>query len=298
MPITITLPQPGNSVGPGFVATFQTDFIGPLPSDSFWILNVSRDSEGEESILVESPHGVSHTLQWMWQARDNAGLNEAAFDAAIGSEVHVIATLIGGSTTIDSGATTGTWQPTTGLANVVVGAADNITATGGFTTTDRDALALAVSTIGDVLNGITLQVQTTLGLVQQSLAEFFSGRTLDLLTLIEVTDGPTGEQVVEPAVTLAYGVIIRVTTIPPYMSPQTPDGDYYLPDLAVMRLFRGSDLWIRRPIHTSSWMEENLASIALATVSGFGLRGFPPEVTMYVDWARGVEGRVYLMRFP
>lgn len=285
-------------MGPGFTAQFQTDFIGPLPSDSFWILNVSRDSEGEESILVESPHGVSHTLQWLWQSRDNAGTNEASFDAAIGTEIHVIATLIGNDEVIDSGATTGTWQPTTGLANVVVAAGDNVTATGGFTETDRDALALAVSTIGDVLNGITLQVDTTLGLVQQTIAEFFSGKSLELLTLLEITDGPTGEQVVEPNVTLWYGVIIRVTTIPPSMSPHTPDGDYYLPDLAVLRLFRGSDLWIRRPIHTSSWIEENLASITLATISGFGLRGFPPEVTMYVDWAFGVQGQVFLMRFP
>jgi hypothetical protein len=99
--------------------------------------------------------------------------------------------------------------------------------------------------------------------------------------------------------TPVFGVIVRLTSIPPELEAQTPDGDYWVKTLAVVRIFRGSDLWLRVPIHTSSklinlWIEGLSLGLADAVLQA----GWLLDLTLQTTFLPGVTGDVFLMRVP
>jgi hypothetical protein len=121
---------------------------------------------------------------------------------------------------------------------------------------------------------------------------------LDNVTLTEVTTGPQGGFVGLNLVDTVFGIIVRISTVPGDIQPSTPDGDYWLTDLAVVRIYRGSDLWIRRPIHTSSCIVELANEGVVSAVTAFTAFQWMLNMTLQVHFRVGVTGQVFLMRFP
>lgn len=273
MPITITLPTPGALVAPygGFQA--QSDFIGPLPTGTVWRFLVSPDPEPAhftstlEMQLLATASSIGTTFQPLGTDSRNTWRSQEI--VADGTTMHVTAQLVQpGEVVIDSGATTGPWQSTAAFQ-----LAPTTTVTGGFTETDREVVNL-----------------TAQGTVPNQL--------LDALTLVELTSGPSAGPVSSALPSFAFGVIIRLATVPESIHPQTPDGDYWVPTLAVMRLFRGSDLWMRVPVHTSSKIIPFFGDVFLVAVTALTPTQWLLDMSVQVTFLPGVTGEVFLMRFP
>src|SRR5262245_49629009 len=137
MPITITPGPPGNLIGPGITIGTLSDFIGPLPSNTFLETSISIDPEGLQ--LVErtefATQSVSNSWQWSTPSHPVNTIGQYASNTPF--TVHITARLHASGVTTDTGTTTATWSPDTklGLQNQLW--AQQTTGTGGFTEADR-----------------------------------------------------------------------------------------------------------------------------------------------------------------
>lgn len=254
----------------------HSDFIGPLPSTAVWILNLFQPGPNESRM-------GNYQLASQFNPNDNAvyvdassgtwhgnGTGSVQNGQSVGWTVDLFNQL--GGTVIDHGSGTLTWDGSSMLGSQVLQQQTTVTG-GGLTDTQAQQLT---------------NVERATALHQ----------VLDALTLTEVTSGPTPDFVGANLVDTVFGVLIRLANIPPELQPITPDGDYWLPTLATVRIYRGSDLWIRAPIHTSSKIvsleKEGLTVWATAlTVTQWAL-----QMTLQVNFLEGVTGQVFLMRFP
>lgn len=144
MPITITPLPPDGRVGYGLPLRVQSDFVGPLGVGASWHVVVSTDAEGVDLVygeffLASTVGPVDLTLfsptTTGWQGPVQLPAPEAP--------VHITAELTDGSSTVDSGATTGTWDPVSGIAiNQKAYATAGI---GAFTSADRATLQASLA---------------------------------------------------------------------------------------------------------------------------------------------------------
>lgn len=178
-----------------------------------------------------------------------------------------------GTTTTAQGGAQATWNSQEGLGFSTAIAIRNQPQAGGFTDADRQLL----TTIGD---------STVLDHV------------LDTLTLIGLTPGPVGGFVGAQLPNAVWGILIRLANVPENIHPQTPDDNYWVPTLATVRIFRGSDLWLRIPIHTSSKII-NLANEGVdVAVTNLTATTWLLNMSLQVNFLVGVTGEVFLMKLP
>jgi hypothetical protein len=119
VPITITLPDPVDVIGPGVKVFLQSDFIGPLPAGSAWLLHTSTDPEFVQVNYEERWHAEGTSLLATLASPYQQVIFPGDDSYAAGTTVHVEAQLIQAPfTVIDSGTTTATWQPTQDLWQV------------------------------------------------------------------------------------------------------------------------------------------------------------------------------------
>lgn len=273
MPITISPQNPSGLFGPGLTTQLQSSFIGPLPSTTIWTLTATRPAD-EAFVYTNSFRNNSNPVQFTPHVQSSLTTNESDPSLVVdeGLAVNLNATLQtqGGGAADDSGTGTAIWTNTAGLTNVI----QHQGGSGG---------------------GLT-DVQA------QQLTEVHSSTVIDqvvnAITLTEISPGITGDPVSAFLPELVFGVIVRIANVPIELVPNTPDGDYWLPSLAVCRVFRGSDLWLRVPIHTSSklisfWTENLLVGISAVTFTEWLL-----NLSVQVTFRAGVTGQVFLMRFP
>jgi len=298
VPITITLPQANGSwIGPGATVTAQTDVQGPLPSDTQWNYQVRLGSDETpvwEEFVFQNVNPNSNVIMVKDPRKSTTRTHEQPTE---GQQVSVTVELQTSSGIVDSGTTTATWHATTGLG-VQSFLQPQTQAAGGFNDQDRALLTATerrTQTLGEPTDLVVTQPS---GQTVVTLENIFSRQTLDQLTLDELTAGPTGDPVRAQLALWFFGVIVRVSTIPEDMVPKTPDGQWYFPDLAVLRIFRGVDLEYRRGIHTPTFMQENPWQWGWGFLNVTQILGVPPETTVAVDWRLGVEGQVFLQRLP
>lgn len=298
MPITVVWPDPSHIIGPGFSLWVHTDLAGPVELGTRFQVSIGLDPEGTNPIMVMTFVAQQH--DGFVQVGEPAVTDHQTLQNAVrdGEQVVVLSNLIDPRGNItDSGITTATWSPTAQLWQHVTTTAGQGTG-GGFTDSDRQ-LVTATERRSQVLGEPTdLTWDTASGLVTATLAQIFSRSTLDRLTLTEVTSGPTCEPVRFDVDLWFHTVIVRVTTIGEDLVPKTPDENWYFPDLAVLRVFRGADLEYRRGIHTPTFMAEKPWQWGWWFDSRSPLYGVPPDLHIAVDWRPGCCGQVFLMHLP
>lgn|SRR6266496_205164 len=304
MPITITTPPPHSIIGPGLTIQWESDFTGPMPTGSTWLFEVTADAEATQGVETWTLPFDSTATNLTMGEPSTGFRSKGGYILQTGDTAYLQITLRNDVlAVIDSGTATPHWDASAGLGYQ---AEDLIThISGGFTSTDRTRLidtqtnvAGVVTSTASILDGITSTITTSAGDVATTLGQIFSGKTLDLITLNELTTGPTGSPVSVEFGGFFFGVIVRLTTIPEWLTPATPDNEWYYPDLAVCRVFRGSDLEFRAGIHTPTWMKPRPWEFGSTILNETTLFGTPPDITIHVDFAFGVEGQVYLMRLP
>lgn len=301
MPITITPSPQGNIVGPFVNVGWSSDFIGPLPEGSLISLTISTDAEGSNVVgFVSKPTNLNHgTINLYQSPRESTTTESGTYGYTEGGSVYVLAQLSEPGSVLDSGSTTATWSNTVGLAGELrIIQQDVQSASTGLTTTQATQLSNIDTRTQNVLGDTTPTITDTAGAHPYTLAELFSGKALDTLTLTELSPGPTSDPVTSDISGWYFGVIVRIATIPDHLQPLTPASDWYPPDLAVLRVFRGTDMEERFGIHTPSLFHPFHGLYGGVVLNETLLFGVPPLTSIEVDWAPGVSGQVFLMLFP
>lgn len=272
MPITIVTPLQGTGFGPAVQYSGSSDFIGPYPTTYFWETTVNEMTSeavvAGEQLLNAQPAGFQNDFQ--------AGHQAQTFSSEVGvldgTTVHLTVTLRDSATgnAIDQGAIQVQWMPSTNIGRLV----DAHVGQGGLTTDQA------------------LQLEQTHAAVAPLVG-------LDALTLTDLTPGgPSSGPINANLTTPVFGIIVRLASIPPELVPQTPDGNYWLTTLAVVRVFRGSDLWFRVPIHTSDKIIPMTGEGVVTAVAEALTNLWLLNLSVQVDFLPGVTGTVFLMNFP
>jgi len=292
LPITIDLPPPGPGIGPGFWISLVSDFIGPVAAGSRWIVNVSLDPEGANSIAkFFRPYEFNRNFWRLSGTEDQLGGDIVGFHAEPGAPVHVIVELDENGTIIDSGAITATWQPTAQLYGAIK--ETSAAAGGGFTDADRQQLQLIDSTTSATRSAVTTSVQTSRGAVTMDLGAALRWVSQDLWADHPLTIGPTCDPIdIEVSLNALFGVTLEIDSYPESVVLRTPDGGWSFPDLAVLSFVRNGDLLARHGVHTLSHSVSPLPGCVWIGAFGFNVPIQPTGYHIKVDWLPGVCGHI------
>lgn len=296
MPITVVLPAPEHDIGPGFTVEVHTDITDELPVNASWVVSVGLDDNVAQQIDQVFVPATGKTQRFVLHDGTQGYQPQLNYVAQPGTQVFVqvqLVTDVGDQIDV-SPSVPSHWQPTTMLWQQLQlkPSAGALTGQQAQQLTDTER---RTQLLGEPAN---LLIQTASGPQPFTLADLFSRNTLDRLTLSEVTSGPTCDPVAFVFNEWYVGVVVRVTTIAPELTPKTPDDDWYFPDLAVLRVFRGADLKFRRGIHTPTFMTDERWEWNWNIRNVLAMLGGPPATTVRVDWRAGCCGQVFLLRFP
>lgn len=302
MTITAFTVQPGNLVGPGLQLQLFTSFAGTIPSGSFWELLFDQPSVVSGTRLnVEwptfsiDPTSVTGYLLADPLKGDNTIGNMMNDDVSTSMSVN----LRSPTSILDSGTFTVTWDARTGLGMQALKIAQQQSAAGGLTPAQQTQLTTTESNTSTLIDNTTVSITDASGTTTPfSIGEILGTKSLSDLTTTEITSGPTGSPVTRFLTAFVFGIIVRITAVPPTLTPQTPDGDYWLASLAVVRIRHGTDLFLRRPVHTSSAIISWDRGIYQIATQAIETAVWPSGMALEVDWAPGVEGQVFLMLSP
>lgn len=272
MPITVLIPGVGG-IGPGWLIDVHTDFPGPFdPSLDHWSITIEAS---EVNVLGAWAMSIPCTSQTQFLDLSELELvvgNETLFEGqAVRLRISLVESGVG-DLDIPYSQTGWQWKPTTNIAQVVNRVSDQVAGKG---LTQEQADQLAATNEASALSALT-----------------------DALTLTELTNGPTSGPLVTQLNTVTFGVIVRLTSLPVGLEPQTPDGQYWTKTLAVVRVFRGNDLWIRAPIHTPTKIVSFENQGLTVWVTNLTLTQWLLNMRLLVDFLPGVTGQVFQMHFP
>jgi hypothetical protein len=272
VPITIVPPnnQVSMPIGPGSQLVANTNFIGPLPDGTHWSIQLTSDSEGAHILAFSSFFSTAHqvfpqigvnTPGWSWSWPGLAGIAEGG-TAFIQAELQDPS-----GTVIDSGTASFPWSQ--GAAGLAIQEAQG----GGFTADDRAALNITAA--------------------WAALDTFITQ-----LVLEDLGTAPPGGQLAAQLPEWRYGIIVRLTEIPSTLLPTGPDLDYWVKTLASVRIFRGTDILHRIPIHRSSQIIPFEGNGMILQFPAIALDLWAPGLTVEVDFLPGVAGQAFLMKLP
>lgn len=276
MPVVITPSSPGRLFGPGLEINLVSDTTAVVPSTAVWQVQVNE-------IVEVGPGRILHALQWRVPSKDtfvtwyggDSHQTDQAYGQAVtaGTTVRISAQLTESASTgtvIDQGQADVTFEPTAGLADVVVQQ-------------------------GGKGQGLT-QEQS------QQLLETWSStaQVISIDSTVQVSGGthPPGSVVSADLPVPVFGLIIRITEVPDDISFITADGAYSVAGLAVVNIFRGSDVWMRVPIHTQSKVISLFSDVVTAAVATVIPATWLLRMSYQVAFREGVGGEVIEMRFP
>lgn len=270
VPIVID-PVPGNVIAPGQTITVRSDVVGPLPPGGQIQIDFfpvgSEQPCGGWAIPITAPIAQVR----LDQEHNNRQTLFASppLNGQVTAKLHISSS----AGDFDDGTVTGLVYNPVGLLPELLreqGAAS----TGGALTSEQ-ALQL-----------------------EQTHAQTFLSTLLDALTLSEISSGPQGGVVSANLAFWIFGVIVRIAEVPPEFRVNTADGLYWTKSLAVVRIYRGSDLWKRVPVHTESKIISFVEEGLVVAISSLTMTQWITQISVQVSFAPGVTGQVFLMRAP
>lgn len=251
----------------------HSDFVGPIAPGSKWDLGIFPSSTDEVPIIREQYPAAANPERVGPMMLPQTVHAAPTVAVPQGSQVFVNVKLLDASNNvIDSGVQTVPWESQIGLGNQQL--VSQVPVSGGGLTPVQ-AQQLEDVHVATVVNQL-----------------------VNAITLVPLTSFPTGDPVNAFLPSLIFGVIVRLASVPPTVEPNTPDGDYWVKTLAVVRIFRGDDLWLRVPIHTSSKIVNLHSEALLMGLAEFTVGAWILNLSLQVTFLEGVTGEVFLMRFP
>lgn len=274
----------------------NSDAIGPFPTGTEWVTQILPVGS-ENAILVQhDPYTSNIQTIKLW---DPTMVNVAPQQGFVadGANVTVAVTLQSpGFVVDDTGSDVFPFSVLPGLPTFIRDWSNSRSVT--LNPTQSDQLANTDARTSVVLGDTAPTITDATGAHSFTLAELFTGKALDQITLTEVTAGPSAGPVTSVVGFWLFGVIVRIDSLPPNAVPLAPDEGWYPFDLAVLRVFRGTDIEERFGIHTVSFLHTFHNLYGGVVLNETLLFGNPPAMSIEVEFALGVTGQVYLMRFP
>jgi len=272
VPITIVPAPPHNVIGPGIPMTLQSSVFGPFPDGTQFQVDYFPPVPDENVWASESFLTTGSSLT-VWPLSTRAVVfGPGRGQPKTGDQVPVTVQLNEPSGTVDSGTVTLPWDAQQGQPVQAVKLAQE--ATGG---------------------GLTDAQAQQLDQIHAEVAPFIS---LDALTLTDLTGGVPSDFVSAQLPDAIFGVIVRLTQIPAQLETILADNNYWRQTLAVVHVFRGSDLWLRAPIHTSNRMVPFPQEGIVTAAAENELTAWLLQMSLQVTFAPGVLGLVFLMKYP
>ena len=295
MPIVWTPPAPWAAIGPGSSIQWTTT-IGPLPPNQWWRFNLYSDADMTQPYFTIVRNATTQfagctigapretqDLSWVWNS-----LTQIQDGATVYLKVELQDNFSPFNIN-DSGTTTLQWSNSANLPEWLQ----------LWMPQDNSSQLNSIETATtNILSGITATITQAAGSVTRTLGQLFSGHSLDDLNRDELTSGPTCAPFRTTIDVPIYGIIVEITTIAPELAPTTPDNEWYREDLAVIRMYRESDLFLRAGVHTSSIRIDQPIQFLQPLLDPLSLIGVYPTFTVDVDWRTGCCGRVYAILSP
>ena len=291
MPITFTPSTPGNLVGFGMTLQWVSSFVGPLPTGSFWDLSVFVDADATQ--LMTEEHFPTTTVfgqSLLGASFNNVVVLDSEFNLRDGDTATVRVQLHSPTAILDQTTTTFTWSNTAGMRQMVNQLLASHSGT-GLTSTQSSQLTA-------INNATQVPITTSTGIQTVGLSQILAMPLLDTITLSEITSGPTSGFVGVTPAHSAPGIIVRVTNIGPGYAATSPGDSWYVPELAAVLFFRGSDIVARIGIHTVSRMIYPLPGAWEWWASLLFGGTLPPDYSIQVNFNNGILGRVFVMNLP
>jgi hypothetical protein len=244
-----------------------------------WDLEITT-GEPEQRVWSERVQSQANPYRMIpWVSHVPTALPDLGVGIPTGTPVQVNATvqIAGGGAADASGSINLPWDAEAGLPYVI---SHQASTAGGLTPEEAQQL--------DDTHNWTDEVRNTLVPIVK----------VDQLATIPITPTPIGGNVSWNLNTPIFGVIVRIATVPPGFLPGTADDDYWVLTLATVRIFRGTDIWMRVPIHTSSRFIQLWGEGLSVGISDFLAMPWLLQLSLQVDFAPGVTGTVTLMQLP
>lgn len=304
MAITITPVGPGTFIGPGLPLTAHTDFGGTLDFTTLWQLFFFSDSDRTKQLAKYETSNDVATITAIPFPITGADHQNFANWLSDGQTVYWDARIDVEGDIVDESNGSATWSNTVGLYQLLQ-QIQTQAGTGQFTTTDRSNLATiqtnvnaALTNTADILGNVISTVTTATGTIETGIGNLFAPFTLDALTLQEVTSGETCETVTVGDLEFFFGIVVKCTTIPTSYGIGGLDFRHYEPQLALLNVFRGTELVARQPIHIADYMLTPVPGQNNSTEAQIVYLAVAPNLSLEVWWGNGVCGQVYLLRLP
>lgn len=128
MVVTFVQPQSGAPFGPGFLVSLDSDFVGPIPADSWWLLYVAPAADPEVGELNQTILNPQHDHAWIAFAveSDPFPLQPVASSLIHGDTVSVTAELHSPTAVLDSGTVSVQWDMVSGVPYVMQGIVNRV----------------------------------------------------------------------------------------------------------------------------------------------------------------------------
>ncbi len=299
MPITLIPPQVPTIVGPGTSFFVQTDFIGPIPLDYEWIVQIFTEVSGPENPAA------------FWTAASD-GSHEAVIENYQGQFSNIQGTSIqqGQPCTMqiqllnqaqvmidESDRFPITWDGSGALARWIQH--QRTSTSGGLTPEEHDAVIETNNLSLAVNAATTAAVNIGSSILQVPIGQILSFIRPDAWRLVDLGGGITCNHIgVDLSDDALWGVIVRITQYPDTTVFKTPDNGYTFNDLAVLTFIHAGDIVQRHGIHTLSHTVSPLPAVSLPWPNNFGWPVQPSDYHVTVDWATGVCGELLGLRLP
>lgn len=274
MPITFTYPPADTPIGPGYSLRAVSDFIGPLGSDPIWSLTIFAPGPSEKTLFSQQFHPGLDLKQLECVVGDLGVILQQPTQehpqVLDGTTVTLEMLLSGPAGQVDSGRQSFKYDSQTKLMELLH---TQTTSSGGLSA--EQAVQL-----------------------EETHSATFPAISIDSLLISEITNGPQGGHVGGFLPAFVFGVIIRIATVPPEFHVDTPDGDYWTRTLAVVRFYRGDDVWLRIPVHTSSKIISFSEELFVGAIAQGLLGDWLANISMQIWFAPGVTGQAFLMKTP
>src|SRR5437762_4685447 len=172
MPITITTPPPHSIIGPGVALSWESDFTGPMPTGSTWLVEITADAEATQGVETWTLPFQTTSSVLIIEEPSTGFRSRNGYILQNGDVAHVQIQLRNDvGTVIDSGTAAPHWDTTAGLGYQAEALRSTISA--GFTSTDRANLVATRS-------NTQVLMPSAAGNVAQALSSFLGDWPPDL----------------------------------------------------------------------------------------------------------------------
>lgn len=297
MVINIIPTASGGFIGPGLPLTLSSSVFTPPTTPALWDVSVALTSTPlQEVIGFNTPYLGGFIIEFAPLSSPTQGIRLAT-ESLLRMEdaITVTARLYNhDNSTHDSGTATAIWNSTDGLGMqaFLLGSRTSFS----LSAAEAAQLTDIQNKTTDTLDALTIPVGSPP--VAYTLGQLLTPLSIDSTTLTELSPGITAAPVTATLHVATFGILVRIASVPPDLTPRTPDGNYWSTTLAVCRIFRGTDIWKRVPIHTSSAIVEFPYSRTNFIIQAVEQILWPDNTTVEVDWLPGVTGQVYSILIP